>query len=58
MAAKGSGLHELATRYAGALFELAEQQESVDAVADDLGRLRALFADSAELRQQIGRAHV
>jgi len=53
VAAKGSGLHELATRYAGALFELAEEQESVDAVADDLARLRLLFAESAELRQLV-----
>lgn len=40
---------EVAERYAGALFELARDGGSLDAVAADIGRFEALMADSADL---------
>jgi F-type H+-transporting ATPase subunit delta len=43
----------LAGRYAVALFELAEDRDALDAVAVDLGNLRSLLADSADLRRLI-----
>ena len=42
----------VARRYAEALFELAEGQ-SLDAVARDLGELRAMIAASADLRHAV-----
>jgi len=41
----------IADRYAAALFELAEQQDSFDQVAGDLKALRAMAADSDDLRR-------
>ena len=43
----------LAGRYATALFELAETGKRLDAVADDLRSLRAMMAESADLRRAI-----
>jgi F-type H+-transporting ATPase subunit delta len=43
----------LAGRYAAALFELAEEQKTLDAVADDLHDLRTLTDESAELERLI-----
>jgi F-type H+-transporting ATPase subunit delta len=43
----------LAGRYAVALFELAEDRDALDAVAADLGNLRSLLDDSADLRRLI-----
>ena len=40
----------LATRYVGALYALAEQEDIVDAVATDLRNLRRLWIESAEWR--------
>lgn len=48
--AKASGL---AGRYAIALFELAEEQAALDAVASDLEGLKSLLAESSELRRLI-----
>lgn len=46
----GSIVSGVAGRYASALFELARDQDAVDAVAADLARVEALAADSADLR--------
>ena len=53
MAATESGLSGLASRYAIALFELADDAKQLDRVADDLKALRALIAESADLRQLV-----
>lgn len=42
-----------AGRYANALFELADEAKQLDAVAVDLGSLRRLLAESADLRRLI-----
>ena len=44
----------IAERYAAALFDLAEQQGALDQVANDLKSMRAMIADSADLRRLIG----
>lgn len=51
MAGRDSGSGALAARYAAALFELADEQKQVDQVAADLLGLRAMIADSADLRK-------
>jgi F-type H+-transporting ATPase subunit delta len=43
----------LAGRYAAALFELAEEQDALDAVADDLHGLRDMIAESVDLERLI-----
>ncbi|HEX7777157.1 MAG TPA: F0F1 ATP synthase subunit delta, partial [Parvibaculum sp.] len=43
----------MAGRYATALFELAESEGSLDAVAADLASLRQLLDESAELRRLV-----
>jgi F-type H+-transporting ATPase subunit delta len=43
----------LAGRYATALFELADEEKALDRVADDLRRLKAMLADSPELRRLV-----
>lgn len=43
----------MAGRYATALFELAESDAALDAVAADLGRIGALLNDSADLRRLV-----
>ncbi|MGE0724293.1 MAG: F0F1 ATP synthase subunit delta [Alphaproteobacteria bacterium] len=49
MASNASESAGLAERYANALFDLADERKALDAVADDLRRLRAMLADSADL---------
>lgn len=44
----------MAGRYATALFDLAEDQDNLDAVANDLDALDAMLAESGELRSAIG----
>lgn len=44
----------IADRYATALFELAEQDKALDQVAGDLKRLKAMIAESADLRRLLG----
>jgi len=51
VAGRDSGSGALAVRYAAALFELADEQKQVDQVAADLSRLKAMIADSADLRK-------
>jgi F-type H+-transporting ATPase subunit delta len=43
----------LAGRYAVALFELAREQDALDAVAADLGAFRVMLEQSADLRRLI-----
>ncbi len=44
----------LSARYATALFELALEQDAIDAVADDLAQLQAMIDDSDDLCRLIG----
>lgn len=53
MAAKASDSAGLAERYASALFELADERRTVDAVAEDLRRLRQMLAESADLQRLV-----
>lgn len=46
----------IAERYALALFELADSQSALDAVAGDLTALKAMIADSADLRRLLSSA--
>ena len=41
----------LAGRYAAALFDLADEQKTLDSVSDDLARLHDMIGDSADLRR-------
>lgn len=53
MASQGTGVSGLADRYATALFDLADENKSLDQVSDDLRQLRAMLSESAELRRLI-----
>lgn len=53
MAAQTSEQDGLATRYAAALFELAEDKHQLDAVAGDLAALAQMIIDSADLKRLI-----
>lgn len=53
MAAQVSIISGMAARYATALFELALEQQSVDAVKADLDRFEALLAESADLNRLV-----
>ncbi len=44
---------ELAGRYAAALFDLARQEGALEAVEDDLARIGAMLAESADLRRLV-----
>lgn len=52
MASKG-GVSEIASRYATALFELAEDSKQLDAVAGDLRVISKLVDDSEDLRRVV-----
>jgi F-type H+-transporting ATPase subunit delta len=54
VAARGTSQGGLAARYAAALFDLADEQKQLDAVAGDLVALRGMMADSGDLRRLIG----
>lgn len=54
MASEGTGVSELAKRYATALFELADENKALDQVATDLTTLKSLLAESADLRRLVG----
>ncbi|MEX2297054.1 MAG: F0F1 ATP synthase subunit delta [Dongiaceae bacterium] len=51
MAAGGIGSGGLATRYAAALFDLADEKKALDAVADDLKSIRTMIGSSEDLRR-------
>ncbi len=53
MAAKNTGLSGLAGRYALALLDLADEQNQLDPVAEDLRGLNAAIAESEDLRRLI-----
>lgn len=53
MAAEDTGLSGLAGRYALALLELADEQKALDPVAEDLRGLKAVIAESEDLRRLI-----
>ncbi len=42
--------HEIAEKYAQALFDLAEEEKISDKVKDDIGALAAVFQENAELK--------
>lgn len=52
MAAKG-GVSDIAARYATALFELADEQKALDAVADDLRAIQSLLSESGDLMRLV-----
>jgi F-type H+-transporting ATPase subunit delta len=53
LAAQTSELGGLATRYAAALFELADDKHQLDTVAADLAALAKMIAESADLKRLI-----
>ncbi len=53
MAGEDTGLSGLAGRYALALLELGDEKKELDAVAEDLRALKALIAESDDLRRMI-----
>ncbi len=53
MAARGTGPGGLASRYAAALFELADEKKQLDVVAGDLSSLKQAIAASEDLRRLI-----
>ena len=53
MASEAKGVSGLADRYAAALFDLADEQKTLDAVAGDLQGLRSMMQESADFRRLI-----
>lgn len=53
VASEAIGVSGLAGRYATALFELAVEQDALDAVANDLASWRAMLDESADLRRLV-----
>ncbi|WP_213773917.1 F0F1 ATP synthase subunit delta [Bradyrhizobium sp. dw_78] len=53
MAAEESSVSGVSGRYATALFELARDEKSVDAVKADLDKFDAMLADSADLKRLV-----
>ncbi len=53
MASEATSVAGLAERYAAALFDLADERKTLDAVASDLTSLRRMIDDSADLRRMI-----
>jgi F-type H+-transporting ATPase subunit delta len=53
VASRRTGVSEIAKRYAAALFELADEKGALDAVAGDLGALKAMLAGSEDLRRLV-----
>jgi len=53
VASEATGVSGLAGRYATALFDLADQQQALDAVAADLLKLRQMIEESPELARLI-----
>ena len=53
MASDTTGVTGLAGRYASALFELAEEQNALDQVADDVRTLSALIDGNDELTRMV-----
>ena len=53
MAAEDPSVSGVSGRYATALFELARDEKSIDAVKADLERFEAMLADSADLKRLV-----
>src|SRR5258705_5843708 len=53
VAAEDPSVSGVSRRYATALFELARDEKSVDAVKADLDRFEAMLADSADLKRLV-----
>lgn len=53
MAAETTLVSDIAARYATALFELAREQDALDAVERDLATIRAALAESDDLRNVV-----
>jgi F-type H+-transporting ATPase subunit delta len=53
VASEATGVSGLAGRYATALFDLADQQQALDAVAADLIKIRQMIEESPELARLI-----
>jgi F-type H+-transporting ATPase subunit delta len=53
VAAQATEQSGLATRYAAALFDLADSKKALDAVAADLTALQKMIAESADLRRMM-----
>ncbi|MFL6839742.1 MAG: F0F1 ATP synthase subunit delta [Bradyrhizobium sp.] len=53
MAAEGPSVSGVSGRYATALFELARDEKSVDAVKADLDKFDAMLAESADLKRLV-----
>ncbi len=53
LAAQETGTAGLAARYAAALFDLADEAKQLDSVAADLRAIRALIAESGDLRRLV-----
>ena len=53
MAAENPSVSGVSGRYATALFELARDEKSIDAVRADLDRFEAMLADSADLKRLV-----
>jgi F-type H+-transporting ATPase subunit delta len=53
VAAEDPSVSGVSSRYATALFELARDEKSVDAVKADLDRFNAMIADSADLKRLV-----
>ena len=53
MAAENPSVSGVSGRYATALFELARDERSIDAVRADLDRFEAMLADSADLKRLV-----
>ncbi len=53
MAAEDTPVSGVSGRYATALFELARDEKSIDAVKTDLDRFDAMLADSADLKRLV-----
>ncbi len=53
MASQSGRVSGIAGRYASALYDLADEQKLLDEVADDLRSLRAMLAESEDLRRLV-----
>ncbi len=53
MAARSTGLSDLAKRYATAIFDLALERDQLDQLAEELDDLRSLMAESADLARLV-----
>ena len=53
MASETTGVSGLAERYAAALFEIADERRTLDAVASDLRQLRTMLAESMDLSRLV-----